>query len=429
MLVLGAVALGSVGLAQSAPFTLAEALTRIDRAPAVTQAQQRVRQAQADLGAARAQAGFRVDAGGKGAYSFAVPNAPDAASASLQLTASLPIGASSPQAIIARGAELNLETAEAQLRFARSDLARSVVRAYGRVLIADQQREQTNLLLELARGQARVLAAQQQVGAATDTQVLNAQLALNAAQQAQTQAEYALRDARLSLARLIGLSDLPGAPIRPAVSAVPVPDARLVAQSPGVIFARLQLERARLGATSADAQGLPALGVSLGYGGDRAAMSLGFSTKDFNATASLSALPLGIPNTPIGANISLSAMIPVWDGGGGDAARQSAAVALEAAQAQLEQTAQDVARQLEGAVQLAAVDASALGGLREAVSVNTQALEIVRQRLNAGSVTALDELAARVQLATSQGALLAGELRALEDIYQIYAVLGVGGLS
>ena len=421
----------TLGLAQAAPFTLADALSRVERAPVVTQAQQKLRQTQAELSAARAQAGLRADVSGTTSYVFAVPapGTTPAASLGLQVSASLPVGPFSPQAVALKTAELNLEYVEVYLRLTKSDLSWRVVRGYGRVLVAEQQRQQARLVLELVRAQLAAFEGQQRLGAATTIQVLNAQLALGTAQQNLNQAEYNARDARLGLAGLLGLADLPGAVVNPASRVIPQPAASAIKTSPTVIFARIQRDRARLALDGAPPPGWPLIGVNLAYGGDGYAANLGFSTKDFAAYASLSAQPLGSPIPPSGATISVTASIPIWDGGASAAVRQSAALTLEAAQAQLEQATDDLSRQLEGALRLAALDAEALPASREAVGIAQRSLEIAGQRLKAGTATGLELLTAEVQLANAEGALLAAELRALEDVYQIDAVLGVGGSS
>lgn len=411
-----------LALAQEASFSLEQALSRLERAPEVLQARQRLRQAEADLRLAQAQAGLQVNLGGNANYTWTTSSTPLGTSLSLNL--SLPLGT----LFAVRQAELAVEAARASVRQITSELARKVVQAYAQLLLAQSQRSQGGLLLELAQKQAAVVEAQQRLGAATPTQVLNAQLAASSAQQNFSRAESDLRNKQSNLANLLGLVTLPGQPIPPpALPPLPALEQLLmrIEQSPAVIQAMVALEQASLAARKVDGQ--PGFSLSLGYTSDLFEANLGLSIPDLSAQASLTFRPtLASPSQ--GNTLSLGASFPLWDGGSAEAARRSAALGLEFARIQLEQTHRDTRRLLESTLEQALLDRQNLAVQQEAAKVAEESLAEVQQRLALGAVTALDEIAARANLEAAQSTLLASQMQILEDLYQLYALLGVESL-
>lgn len=418
--------------AQEPPFPLEDALRRVERAPVVVQAQQKLQQAEADVRVAQAQLGFRVDAGGQVSYASATLAPASPFGIGLSLGASLPIGPSSISAIALRQAELGAETLRISLRQTQSDLARRVVQAYVQVLVAESQRAQNALLLELAQRQAIALEEQQRLGAATATQVLNARLTVSTAQQSLNRAEFDWRDRRASLANALGLAALPGRPVLPT-SLPGLPGLEqlsiMIDRSPAVAQALVALELARLQVERANGLGLSGLSFNLGLVTDQFGANLGFTLPDYNARLTLSLQPVGVaPGASGGTTISVGANVPIWDGGNAGAAIASATLGLENAQSDLGRARQDTRFQLEVALAQAMLDQQSLPVQQQAVVVAETGLTEVRQRLTLGSLTALDELASRAGLEAARGSLLAAQTRVLEDLYQIYAVLGVGGL-
>ena len=420
--------LGLSGLALAQSFPLAEAISQVDSAPEVVQAQQKLRQAEADLRVAGAQAGLQASLGGTASYTWATPTITPVGT-SLSLNLSLPLGTASTPMVAVRQAELALEAARATLRQTGSDLARRVVQAYSQVLLAESQQTQGGLLLELAQKQAAVVEAQVQLGAATPTQSLNARLAASTTQQNASRAESDLQEKRADLASLLGLVTLPGKPAPPpSLPALPMLD-QLTArtgQSPAVVQAMVALEQAKLALYKAS--GGSGFSLSLGYTSDQFEANLGLSIPDYSAQATLTVRPTITTSPGQGNTLSLGANFPLWDGGNAEATRQSAVLGLEFAQNGLERARRDTQRLLQSALEQARLDGQNLPVQQEATRVAERGLAEVRQRLALGAVTPLDELAARAGLEAAQGALLGAQMRVLEDLYQIYAVLGVGSL-
>lgn len=411
--------------AQETSFSLGAALGSVERAPEVVLAQQKLRQAEADLRVAQAQAGLQISLGAGASYAWATPN-PTSIGTSLNLNLSLPLGASSAPLAAVRQAELAVETARASVRQTASDLARRVVQAYSQVLLAQSQHRQSGLLLELAQRQAAVMEAQQNLGAATPTQVLNARLAASTAQQNFNRAEGDLRDKQLSLAALLGLVLLPGNPFAPSeLPALPSKEQLLsrTDQSPAVLQAIVALGQAQLALRKAGGQ--TGFSLTLGFVSDQLEANLGLSIPDYSAQAILTVRPTLLTPGNQGNTVSLGVSVPIVDGGSAQAQQQSAALGLEFTQTTLEQTRRDTQRLLESALEQTLLDQKNLLLQQEALMVAQKSLAETRQRLAAGAVTALDELAARASLEAAQGSRLAAQMRILEDLYQLYAVLGV----
>lgn len=422
----------SLAQAQEPPFPLENALRRVERAPAVVQARQKLQQAEADVQLAQTQMGVRVEAGGQTSYAWTTPASSAPFGIGVNLGVSAPIGPSSAPALVLRQAELAAETLRIGLRQTQADLARRAVQAYVQVVLAESQRTQNALLLELAQRQTAAIEEQQRLGAATPTQVLNARLSTSTAQQNLNKAEFDWRDRRSNLANALGLAALPGRPVLPAdLPRLPSLEQLMprIEGSPAVAQARVALEQARVQVDKAGGLGLAGLSVSLGLASDQFGASLGFTLPDYSGRLTLNLQPVGVaPGSSGGTTISLGASIPIWDGGNAGAALASAALGLENAQRDLEQARQDVRFQLEAAMSQTALDRQGLPVQQEAVAVAQNSLVEVRQRLALGSLTALDELASRASLEAAQGSLLAAQTRILEDQHQVYAVLGVEGL-
>jgi outer membrane protein TolC len=422
----------SLAQAQEPPFPLEDALRRLERAPAVVQARQKLQQAEADVQLAQTQMNLRLEAGAQTSYAWTTPASSAPFGIGVSLGVSTPIGPSSAPALALRQAELAAEALRIGLRQTQSDLARRVVQAYVQVVLAESQRAQNALLLELAQRQTAATEEQQRLGAATPTQVLNARLSTSTAQQNLNKAEFDWRDRRSNLANALGLAALPGRPVLPTdLPTLPSLEQLVprIEESPAVAQARVALEQARVQVDRAGGLGLSGLSLSLGLASDQFGASLGLTLPDYSGKLTLNLQPVGVSSGASGGTtISLGASIPVWDGGNAGAAMSSATLGFENAQRDLEQARQDVRFQLEAALAQAALDRQSLPVQQEAVEVAQSSLAEVRQRLALGSLTALDELAARASSEAAQGSLLAAQTRILEDLYQVYAVLGVGGL-
>lgn len=419
--------LATLALAQSPPLQLDQALAGLEQSLPIQQAQQQLAQAQAALEQAQAQAGVRANAGGQGTYQFAVPGSPNVLDSSFQLALSLPLGPATSGVAKAMG---DFEAAQARLQQARADERLKLVQAYAQALRSDKQLEVDQLRFKVAQQQTAALEIQAQTGAATNLQVLNARLAQDTAQHALYQAEYNQREAHASLNALLGLRQTPPL-VLAALPALPSPELLqgAVSNSPALRLARVQVLQADLVQQSTSLQSIPSLNVGVGYQGNQLGSGLSFSTQDYNLRGNVSyQLSGALPSTTnLGAYATLGATIPIWDGGGAAAAQRSAQASLRAAQTNLEQTRLDIVRKLEAALGLTQLDAQAIGPQQEAVQIAQQGLSEAQQRLTAGTATPLDLLAAQLQQNLSQQALLQAKLAYLEDLYKLYALLGIGG--
>lgn len=170
-----------------------------------------------------------------------------------------------------RAAGAQLDAAEADLRAQRftttlrtTELYYAAAAAEALVAIADQRHERAQQQLGFARTRL-------EVGTATRSDVLRAELEVGNAQLAQVDAQAARRSAWLRLGRVLGLSD--GA--RPADSALPegAPElppldelvARAGARSPEVVASRAQAESASASRWAARTAYLPSVGLSSSY--------------------------------------------------------------------------------------------------------------------------------------------------------------------
>jgi outer membrane protein TolC len=432
-LVLAVLMFVPVSFAQPAVFSLTDALSKLDQSPILRQAVSVYRQTQADLAVARAKAGLQVRLDTKGNNDLTLLNGTNTLTVNLQLGLSLPIALQSAPLQAVQIAELALKSAEAQLRLIRSNLAWRVVRAYAQVLSADQGREQTQLKLELAQNQSRAFAERVRLGTATELDALNAQLVVGNTQLDLARAEFAVRDARFTLAGLIGRGDLPGGlrlpdapPALPKLERLNV----LVPQAPSVVFAQVNLELARLNAQLAELQAFPSLRLELGVVANPVSAGASLALPDLIAQANVNYQVFGLSNASVPIfSLTLSASLPVWDGGAAGASRDSANRNIERTTVELEQAYQDVRAQLINTLELVQLDDQNLLTQRAALEVAQKSLETIQARFKAGSVTSLEVLTVRVQLSMSEGTLLSTQLRALEDRFQLYALLGVGGLS
>ena len=425
--------LANVAAARPAGLGLSETLSKLDQSPVLRQAVTVYQQAQADLAVAQARAGVQVKLETKSSNDLVLSSGANTFNTSLQLGLSVPLAPQSALVRTAQIAELALKSADAQLRLARANLARCVVRAYGQVLSLDQARGQSQLRLELAQFQASAFEERVRVGTATQVDSLNAQLALGSAQQDLARAEFTVRDARVGLAGLIGRSDLPGPLLPPDAPAV-LPDLGrlrgIIGQAPGMVFAQVNLETARLNVLLAELQSWSSLRLGVGVVADRASANVSVGLPDLSAQASLGYQLFGTPSSAAPTfNVTLNLGLPIWDSGIAAASQGSANLNVERTRVELEQASQDVLAQLTGTLELARLDDASLPTQRAALEVAQRSLEATQARFVAGSVTALEVLAARVQLSIAEGTLLSTQLRVLEDRYQVYVVLGVGGLS
>jgi outer membrane protein len=286
-------------------------------------------------------------------------------------------------------AQAETRAAQAGLTTQRANVSLEVERAFYEVLRTEDLAAVAQSRIQ--RAEEGVAAAQQrlQLGSATRSDLLRAQLELNTARGDLLQARTERDAAQLALGRLIGADDAVTA-TRGAESQIEaIGDAEAAAllasiqgDAPAVLAARAQTESAAAGVDAARSQYLPSISVSSGYG---------WQNQDPAFDQSRTSWSLGV-----------GVSYPLFNG----YQREESVVRARAQQAAAQATLADAVRGVR-------TDAArALGQLRlaqerielaeQAAATAQEDLRVQRERYRLGSTTILD-------LLTSQEALVQGE--------------------
>ena len=262
--------------------------------------------------------------------------------------------------------------------------------------------------LERARQQLAFAQRRLQVGTATRSDVLRAELEVGNAELAVVDAESARRTARLQLGRLIGVQS----EVQPANALLPeraptLPAAEALAQraestAPSAIAARSELEASRADIRVARAQYWPSLRATGGYD---------WSAVDF-------------PADDRSWNFRLTASLPVLNGLGREANMARTRTGERIAEAR--------ARDAALAARIAAEDAAReIGSADRRVTIATRAVTLARedlrvqeQRYQIGAATILDLQTSQVALADAEVALVRARQGLGVAVAHLEAVLG-----
>lgn len=169
-------------------------------------------------------------------------------------------------------AQAGTRAAQATLTAQRADVSLDVERAFYEVLRTEDLAAVAQSRIQ--RAQEGQTAAQQrlQLGSATRSDLLRAQLELNTARGALLQAQTERDAARLALGRLVGAEDAVTATRGAESRFEPLGDAEAAAllesvqaEAPMVLAARAQTESAAAGVDAARSQYLPSVSISSGY--------------------------------------------------------------------------------------------------------------------------------------------------------------------
>ena len=251
--------------------------------------------------------------------------------------------------------------------------------------------------LERATAQLEAARKRAQMGAATKSDVLRAELEVHNARTQVVEVETLLRSARLELGRLIGVPQ----PVR----ALPLPEGQdvssappwtlpseeveaLVSAHPQVASFESQLVATRTGVTQAKAQWLPSVRLSGGY--------------DW-----FTPLP-EVTEGRTGWSVRLGLSVPLFDGWARNEQLTRAQVAVTTQSAQLDELRRTVRTELERALDQERLAAWRVDASRAAVEVAREDLRVQQERYAVGATTMLD-------LLTSQERLVQAETDAIDS--------------
>ena len=308
-----------------------------------------------------------------------------------------------------RTARARVDAAEAGLRSQRYAAILATTEAFyaaaaaEEVLAASRQREAR------ARQQMSFAQTRLEVGTATRSDVLRAELEVGNARLAVIDAETALQTTRLTLARRVGVDR----PVRPAAAPLPgeapalPPAATLAARaeesSPDVIAARATLRATETARRASYSTYLPSLRATGGYDW--------FSFE--------------FPPSERSWSVRLTASLPVFNGFQRETGIQRARAAVTTAQAR----AQDAAIAARTEVASSAAEVRAAG---ERAAIAARAVELAREdlrvqeeRYQLGATTILELQASQIALADAEVALVRARQALATSVARLEAVLGI----
>jgi outer membrane protein len=314
-----------------------------------------------------------------------------------------------PNADTIQKALWSLEQAELNLRDAQATAVINTVQSYLTALRATQEVELKTFSVEVATQQLEANRVRRESGAATDQQVLQAEIALSQAQNELATAQ------RLGLQSLASLSNQLGVQVDAVSAEVPTvtePEAldveKQILERADVQQALRGVQESELTAASTTRQYLPSgsLTMTLATTDEtrQFAASAGYDTKSFQPNASLTYDP-SFPGGNEGSSstsfsINIGATVPL---------ETSLTPALEAARLSIEQSQQQAAQtqelarlEITNAERQLAAARSALGLSQQLVEQSQVTYDTTKERFDLGLIIQLDVLTAEEALRDSQ---------------------------
>lgn len=383
-----------------------EALGLVPQSPAVVLAEGQVKLAQARLEAASglvsatlsAEVSQSVAVGGGGTSATDV--GPLTATASFNV---VPYGNTADAVTSARYA---LERGQATLEDTRASTGVAVVTQYLSVLRATQEEAADRVVLGVAQQALSGRRVQQQAGAATDADVLSAELSVSEAQN--DLAEVALvRDAALaSLSQTLAVSVTAVADEPPSVVFPKIGNTASSTEARSdVRDARLSVAEAQLSANGTLRSVLPSGELSAGYGSSNVAIAASLGTETYQPALNLSYDPDPIePGAGNSLTLRASFTVPLASSTGAELAAASGA--LGAAEGLLEQTRTQARLEVQSAQNALKTAQNNLASSQALVAQRQASLETSRERLRLGLIAAYDVQDAEAQLRVAQVDLL-----------------------
>jgi len=285
----------------------------------------------------------------------------------------------------ARADEISAEAGLVQQRFA---VILNTKRAFFEVLRADELIRVSELRLQRAQEALEAAERRAQVGTATQSDILRAQLEVANARQALLQAQNQKTVGAFALGRLVGVSGPVGARQGEQLAFEPLQlnreelVAEVLRQAPAVRAAQAAADAASAGARAARAQYLPTISASGSYNLSNREIDLGTSNKSWN--------------------LSLSLSYPIFNRFQREANVSRANVQADIAAAQLADAKRAARADLErvlGALELAQEQIKLT---EEAVRVAQEDLRLQQERYRLGVSTILDQVASQANLVQAE---------------------------
>ncbi len=431
---------------QTTPFTLQDALAGLGTSSASRQLQLALQSAQVQAQAAQASTGFTAgvsgsagySAGGSSTGSSGTVTTGSSVSASVGITASLPVLPWAAATLGAQSAARSLKVAQVTYAQGTAALQTTLEQAYGRAVTAQLNLAALGSTLALARRQLAQVTAFQAENNATAVSVHTAQAALQTAQTSLQGAQNEFDSARRALGILTG-RDLAGASFSPDLSAAlagaalpGLPAALAAAQnfSPALATAQKAVADAQASVSNAErARRLPAATLSADYGpgssGSRSGLSGSLNLQSGVASVGYTQ-PIGGGAGSSSFSLGLSASFNVLDPAA-DGALKVAQLGLQQSQLALVVQQASLIQSLQDSYSAAALAASSVLPRQTGVAAYTTAVNVARDRLTAGLATETDVLNAEIALAQAVRDLNSAQISALITSAQLSALTGLTG--
>lgn len=427
---------------QTTPFTLQDALAGLGTSSASRQLQLALQSAQVQVQAAQASTGFTAGVSGSAGYnaggSSGTVTTGSSVSASVGISASLPVLPWAAATLGAQSAARSLKVAQVTYAQGTAALKTSLEQAYGRAVTAQLNLAAVGSTLALVRRQLAQVTAFQAENNATAVSVQTAQAALQTAQTSLQGAQNEFDSARRALGTLTG-RDLAEASFSPDLSAAlagaalpGLPAALAAAQdfSPALAGARKAVADAQASVSSAErARRLPAATLSADYGpgssGSRSGLSSSLNLQSGVASVGYTQ-PIGGSVGSSSFSLGLSASFNVLDPAA-DGALKVAQLGLQQSQLALVVQQASLIQSLQDSYSAAALAASSVLPRQTGVAAYTTAVNVARDRLAAGLATETDVLNAEIALAQAVRDLNSAQISALITSAQLSALTGLTG--
>lgn len=320
-------------------------------------------------------------------------------------------------------AEWNVEEAERTLEDARSDAVVEVAEQYLDALRYSQEEEYYQAAVNVAETALEATQTRLEAGAASEADVLDAEINLSEAQNDLAEVALEQDQALATLAQTlnVNVSSVSGEP--PSVTLQDLGETeKLLADRSDVASARLDVQEAELTVNANVRDVMPSGSLSAGYRSDGVTVGAGIGTETYQPSLSVAYDPDGsTTEAPDGISAQVSVSIPLESGSGATLA--AAETSLENARQQLEQVQSQAELELQAAQNQLTTASNSLDSAQALVEQRRQSLETTRTRAELGLVASYEVesaeaslLGAEVDLARLQDNVLLAQLGLLQTL-------------